>query len=525
MNFSTLDIVIFIGYCLLIIGVGLWVSREKKGHTKDSTDYFLASKSLPWWAIGASLIASNISAEQFIGMSGSGFAIGLGIASYEFMAAATLILVAKFFLPIYIKEGIFTMPQFLKLRYDDRIRTSLAIFWIMLYIFVNLTSVLYLSALALSVVLDISTTQAIIGLAFVAVAYSIYGGLKAVAWTDVIQVIFLIFGGLITTYLALDAVSGGAGALEGLSMLYEKAPQKFDMILDEENPFYKDLPGLTVLLGGMWIANISYWGFNQYIVQRALAAKSVKEVQWGLVFAAFLKLLIPLVVVIPGIAAFVLNADISRYDEAYPWLLGNLVPTGIKGLAFAALIAAALSSLSSMMNSTATIFTLDIYKSHLNKTASETQLVKVGRIVSLVAIVIAALVAQPLLAGQEQIFQFIQKYTGYVSPGIVVLFVFGLFWKKTTSNAALAAAIASVPVSIIIDLVFPTLPFLDQMGVVFLLLSALVVVYSLYENRQRNIYPAYTIDTTKDIFTTDTIFNVTATGIVFVLAAIYIIFW
>lgn len=525
MNFSTLDIVIFIGYCLLIIGVGLWVSREKKGHTKDSTDYFLASKSLPWWAIGASLIASNISAEQFIGMSGSGFAIGLGIASYEFMAAATLILVAKFFLPIYIKEGIFTMPQFLKLRYDDRIRTSLAIFWIMLYIFVNLTSVLYLSALALSVVLDISTTQAIIGLAFVAVAYSIYGGLKAVAWTDVIQVIFLIFGGLITTYLALDAVSGGAGALEGLSMLYEKAPQKFDMILDEENPFYKDLPGLTVLLGGMWIANISYWGFNQYIVQRALAAKSVKEVQWGLVFAAFLKLLIPLVVVLPGIAAFVLNADISRYDEAYPWLLGNLVPTGIKGLAFAALIAAALSSLSSMMNSTATIFTLDIYKSHLNKTASETQLVKVGRIVSLVAIVIAALVAQPLLAGQEQIFQFIQKYTGYVSPGIVVLFVFGLFWKKTTSNAALAAAIASVPVSIIIDMVFPTLPFLDQMGVVFLLLSALVVVYSLYENRQRNIYPAYTIDTTKDIFTTDTIFNVTATGIVFVLAAIYIIFW
>jgi SSS family solute:Na+ symporter len=525
MNFSTLDIVIFLAYCVFIIGFGLWVSREKKGHTKDSTDYFLASKSLPWWAIGASLIASNISAEQFIGMSGSGFAIGLGIASYEFMAAATLILVAKYFLPIYIKEGIFTMPQFLKLRYDNRIRTSLAIFWIMLYIFVNLTTVLYLSALALSVVLGVSTTQAILGLAFVAVAYSIYGGLKAVAWTDVIQVIFLILGGLITTYLALDAVSAGEGPLKGMAMLYEQAPQKFDMILDESNPFYKDLPGLTVLLGGMWIANISYWGFNQYIIQRALAAKSVKEVQWGLVFAAFLKLLIPLVVVIPGIAAFVLNAEISRYDEAYPWLLGNLVPTGIKGLAFAALIAAALSSLSSMMNSTATIFTLDLYKPFINKDATEKQLVTVGRLVSLVAIIIAAFVAQPLLGGQEQIFQFIQKYTGYVSPGIVVLFLFGLFWKKTTSNAALAAAIASVPVSILIDQLFRTMPFLDQMGLVFLLLSALVIVYSLYENKQRKIVPDYTISTEKEIFVTDIIFNVSATAIVFVLAAIYIIFW
>lgn len=524
MNFSTLDFIVFIGYCLLIIAVGLWVSREKKGHTKNATDYFLASKSLPWWAIGASLIASNISAEQFIGMSGSGFAIGLGIASYEFMAAATLILVAKFFLPIYIKEGIFTMPQFLKLRYDDRIRTSLAIFWIMLYIFVNLTTVLYLSALALSVVLGVSTTWAIVGLAVVAVTYSIYGGLKAVAWTDVIQVIFLILGGLVTTYLALDAVSGGSGPFRGMAMLLEEAPQKFDMILSEENPFYKDLPGITVLVGGMWIANISYWGFNQYIVQRALAAKSVKEVQWGLVFAAFLKLLIPLVVVIPGIAAFALNAEISRYDEAYPWLLGNLVPTGLKGLAFAALIAAALSSLSSMMNSTATIFTMDIYKDHLKKDANEKQMVMVGRIVSLVAIIIAVLVAEPLLGGEEQIFQFIQKYTGYVSPGIVVLFLFGLFWKRATSNAALATAIASVPFSIIIDMMFPAMPFLDQMGLVFLLLSALMVGYSLWEN-SKGKYPTNTVEYNKGLFTTDSIFNVASFAIIFVLAAVYIIFW
>ncbi|MBF8963619.1 sodium/sugar symporter [Pontibacter sp. FD36] len=525
MNFSTLDFAIFIGYCVLIIAVGIWVSREKKGHIKNSTDYFLASKSLPWWAIGASLIASNISAEQFIGMSGSGFAIGLGIASYEFMAAATLIIVAKFFLPIYIKEGIFTMPQFLKLRYDDRIRTSLAIFWIMLYIFVNLTTVLYLSALALSVVFGVSTMWAIVGLAVVAVSYSIYGGLKAVAWTDVIQVVFLILGGLVTTFLALDAVSGGEGPMRGMAMLFEQAPEKFDMILSEENPFYKDLPGMTVLFGGMWIANISYWGFNQYIVQRALAAKSLKEVQWGLVFAAFLKLLIPLVVVIPGIAAFALNAEISRYDEAYPWLLSNLVPTGLKGLAFAALMAAALSSLSSMMNSTATIFTMDIYKAHLKPDANEKQLVVIGRLVSLTAIIIAVLVAEPLLGGEEQIFQFIQKYTGYVSPGIVVLFVFGLFWKKATSNAALATAIASVPFSIAIDQLFPTMPFLDQMGLVFLLLSTLMIVYSLYENKSRGIVPANPIQYDRSLFRTDMIFNVASFAIVLTLAAIYIIFW
>ncbi|PKV63505.1 sodium/sugar symporter [Pontibacter ramchanderi] len=525
MNFSALDFAIFIGYCVLIIAVGIWVSREKKGHIKNSTDYFLASKSLPWWAIGASLIASNISAEQFIGMSGSGFAIGLGIASYEFMAAATLIIVAKFFLPIYIKEGIFTMPQFLKLRYDDRIRTSLAIFWIMLYIFVNLTTVLYLSALALSVVFGVSTMWAIVGLAVVAVSYSIYGGLKAVAWTDVIQVVFLIMGGLVTTFLALDAVSGGEGAWKGMGVLLEKAPEKFDMILSEENPFYKNLPGMTVLFGGMWIANISYWGFNQYIVQRALAAKNLKEVQWGLVFAAFLKLLIPLVVVIPGIAAFALNAEISRYDEAYPWLLNTLVPTGLKGLAFAALMAAALSSLSSMMNSTATIFTMDIYKAHLKPDANEKQLVVIGRLVSLTAIVIAVLVAEPLLGGEEQIFQFIQKYTGYVSPGIVVLFVFGLFWKRATSNAALATAIASVPFSIIIDQVFPAMPFLDQMGLVFLLLSTLMIVYSLYENKVQGIYPSNPIQYDRSLFRTDMIFNLASFAIVLVLAAIYIIFW
>ncbi|MCO6359548.1 sodium/sugar symporter [Roseivirga pacifica] len=522
MNFSTTDIIVFIVYGVMIVTFGLWISREKKGHKKDSADYFLAGKALPWWAIGASLIASNISAEQFIGMSGSGYAIGLGIASYEWMGGLTLILVAKYLLPIFIEKQIFTLPQFLEIRYDSRIRTILAVFWVFLYTLVNLTTVLYLSSLALSLVLGISMTQSIVGLAVVAVAYSIYGGLKAVAWTDVIQVVFLVIGGLITTYLALDAVSAGAGPAAGFKVLLEKAPEKFDMILSKDNEFYKDLPGLGVILGGLWIANISYFGCNQYIIQRALAAKNIGEAQKGLAFAGYLKLLLPIIVVIPGIAAFVLQADIARYDEAYPWLLGNLVPVGIKGMAFAALIAAALSSLSSMMNSTATIFTMDIYKPFVNPEASETKLVTVGRIVGLTAVVIAVLVAQPLLGGEEQVFQFIQKYTGYVSPGIVVLFLFGLFWKRTTATGALWAAIASVPFSVVVDLAFPSMPFLNQMGVVFLALSALIIAIS-FATSQGDSPKAIKIG--PSLFKTSPTFNALAMGIILILGALYAMFW
>lgn len=522
MNFSNIDLIVFIGYGLLIISFGLWMSREKKGHVKDSKDYFLAGKALPWWAIGASLIAANISAEQFIGMSGSGYAIGLGIASYEWMGGITLILVAKFLLPVFIKKGIFTLPQFLEIRYDSRIRTILAVFWVLLYTFVNLTTVLYLSSLALSLVLGISMTQSIIGLALVAVAYSIYGGLKAVAWTDVIQVIFLVFGGLVTTYLALDAVSGGSGPIEGFSVLVDKVPEKFDMILSKDSPFYKDLPGISVLIGGMWIANLSYFGCNQYIIQRAFAAKNIGEAQKGLAFAGYLKLLLPLIVVIPGIAAFVLEADVARNDEAYPWLLSNLVPNGIKGLSFAALIAAALSSLSSMMNSTATIFTMDLYKPFINPNASETKLVTVGRLVGLCSVIVAVLVAQPLLGGEEQVFQFIQKYSGYVSPGIVVLFLFGLFWKRTTSTAALWTAIASVPVSIVIDLAFPAVPFLDQMGLVFLILSALIAIVSLTTSHSNS---AKAIEIEPGLFKTTATFNALAMGIVLILGALYAVYW
>ncbi|MCL4170664.1 UNVERIFIED_CONTAM: hypothetical protein GTU68_063721, partial [Idotea baltica] len=300
-NFEFWDYFIFIVYALLILGVGLWVSRDKKGHQKNAEDYFLASKSLPWWAIGASLIAANISAEQFIGMSGSGFASGLAIASYEWMAALTLLIVGKYFLPIFIEKGLYTIPEFVEKRYSTNLKTILAVFWIALYVFVNLTTVLYLGALALETIMGVPMVYGVLGLALFAAAYSLYGGLSAVAWTDVIQVVFLILGGLVTTYLALDTVSGGNGFMAGLSTVYEEVPERFAMILDESNPEYKNLPGLAVLVGGMWVANLYYWGFNQYIIQRTLAAKSLKEAQKGILLAAFLKLLIPLIVVIPGI--------------------------------------------------------------------------------------------------------------------------------------------------------------------------------------------------------------------------------
>ena len=395
-NFELLDYLIFIGYAILILGIGLWVSRDKKGHQKNAEDYFLASKSLPWWAIGASLIAANISAEQFIGMSGSGFASGLAIASYEWMAALTLIIVGKFFLPIFIKKNLYTIPEFVEKRFSTNLKTILAIFWIALYVFVNLASVLYLGALALKTIIGIPLIYGVLGLALFAAAYSLYGGLSAVAWTDVIQVVFLVLGGLVITYLALHTVSGGEGVVAGFKTIYEQVPERFEMILDKSNPQYSNLPGIGVLVGGLWVAILYYWGFNQYIIQRTLAAKSLKESQKGILFAAVLKLFIPLIVVIPGIAAYVIVNDpqllaslgdaasqnlpsAEQADKAYPWLL-QLLPVGFKGLAFAALSAAVVSSLASMLNSTSTIFTMDIYKPYINKNADDKTTVNVGRI-------------------------------------------------------------------------------------------------------------------------------------------------
>ena len=518
---SNLDISVVIFYAISLFALAQWVSREQAGHNKDTSDYFLAGKSLPWWAIGASLIAANISAEQIIGMSGSGYAIGLAIASYEWMAAITLILVGKYLLPIFLERGIYTMPQFLEQRYDHRVRLVMAFFWLGVYIFVNLTSVLWLGALALNTVAGLDIVQGMVLLGLFAVGYSLYGGLKAVAFTDIIQVVLLVLGGLMIAWIMLDKVSDGSGVLAGFQILTERAPEKFDMILSRDNPHYASLPGLSVLLGGMWIMNISYWGFNQYIIQRALAAKNIQEAQKGIAFAAFLKLLMPVIVVLPGIAIFVLNPTLATPDHAYPEAMAML-PSGIKGLVFAALLAAIVSSLASMTNSISTIFTMDIYASFSSKKDENGNRVMVGRVVAVAAMLLAMICAKPLLGNFDQAFQYIQEFTGFFTPGIVVIFLLGMFWKKTTSSGALAAAIGSAVLSFAFKILWPELPFIDRVGLVFLLCVAIAVSFSVFAGN-RNQDGAVSL---RDIqFATTNGFNFSAVLVALILAALYATWW
>lgn len=505
-GFTTIDYVILVSYIILIVALGLWLSRSPKGHEKDSKDYFLAGGTLSWWAIGASLIAANISAEHFIGMSGSGYRIGLGIAAYEWLAAITLILVAKFLLPEMIDKKIYTMPQLSRERYGTGVAFFFSFFWLLVYVFVNLTSVAWLGALAMEQILDVPIMYGMIGLFLFAGLYSIWGGLKSVALTDVLQVIFLVGGGLITAWFALEAVSGEANsAIEGFKTVLSKVRETpgdlhFSMIIDQnvDGERYKELPGLAVIFGAMWLTNLGYWGFNQYIIQKGLAAKSLKEAKRGLIFAGYLKILIPLIVVIPGITAYVmfthqadfpglhdtLSGTIAKADEAYPWLLRNFAPIGIRGLAFAALVAAVVSSLASMLNSTSTIFTMDIYKTIINKNASEHQLVKIGRITAFVALIIAAISAKPLLGGLDQAFQYIQEFTGFIYPGVVVVFGMGLLWKRATNRAALWTTIATIPVGIIMKVALPDLPFIMRMGYVCMILITMAVVLTLTDKNQ-----------------------------------------
>jgi SSS family solute:Na+ symporter len=521
MILNGLDIGVLIAYTLILLFVAYWVSREKAGHEKNANDYFLASKSLPWWAIGASLIAANISAEQIIGMSGSGYVIGMAIAAYELMAAITLIVIAKYFLPIFLAKGIYTMPQFLEDRYDGRVRTIMAIFWLALYTFVNLTSVLYLGSLAISQFMGIDMLYGMIFLVMFSMAYSVYGGLKAVAMTDVIQVVLLVLGGLIVSYLALNQISGDTGIINGFATLMDQAPEKFDMILSSDNPNYISLPGISVLIGGLWIMNISYWGFNQYIIQRALAAKNLQEAQKGMAFAAYVKLFVPIIVVLPGICAVVLAPDLSKPDQAYPEMM-KLLPHGLLGIAFAALVAAIASSLSSMSNSISTIFTMDIYKRSMNPTASERKLVFVGRSTALIAMIIAILLAKPLVGQSQQAFQFIQEFTGFFTPGIVVIFLFGFFWKKASANSALSAAIASVLFSFLFYKFLPEFPFMDRVGVVFIICCLLAAVVTLLGGAKEQANAIHLNDVS---FKTTSGFNIAAIGVILILTAIYATWW
>lgn len=544
-NFTLLDYAIFALYAAIILGVGLFVSRGKKGVKKTAEDYFLASKSLPWWAIGASLIAANISAEQMIGMSGSGMAVGLAIASYEWMAALTLIIVGKYFLPIFIEKGLYTIPEFIEKRFSTQLKTILAVFWIALFVFVNLTSVLFLGGKAIDTIMGNGDGSmifpAIVALALFAAAYSLYGGLAAVAWTDVIQVTLLVIGGLITSIIALEHVTPDGGIFNGLSHIYATAGDKFHMILKKDNPEFMNLPGIAVLIGGLWVANLYYWGFNQYIIQRTLAAKSLKESQRGIIFAAFLKMIIPLIAVIPGIIAYVMltqpegTAVIdgvqdafakagggTNYDKAYPWLIASYIPMGLKGLVVAALAAAIVSSLASMINSTSTIFTMDIYKPYLAKKDGKDIDVKIGRLSGAIALVIAIFVA-PLLGNIDQAFQYIQEYTGLVSPGVLAVFLLGLFYKKTNNKGAIIGILVSIPIALLLKSSSLELPWMDQMFYTCLITIAVIVMVSLSTNKNDDDPKA--IKFTNQLFKTGPVFNISAYIILVILVVLYSVFW
>ena len=520
MTLPILDLVIVLAYLAGIFALAQWVSREKGGRRKDAQDYFLAGRTLPWWAIGASLIAANISAEQIIGMSGSGYALGLAIASYEWMAALTLLIVGKCFLPVFLRNGITTMPQFLEERYGPGIRTIMAVFWLGLYVFVNLTSILWLGSIAVTRVAGIDQFTALALLGGFALVYQLYGGLKAVALTDIVQVALLVLGGLLIVGLSLAKIGGDGGIVAGFQTLMAAHPEHFHMILKPDDPFYKDLPGLSVLIGGMWIMNVSYWGFNQYIIQRALAAKDIGEAQKGVVFAAFLKLLMPVIVVLPGVAALELAPGLEKPDQAYPSMMA-LLPSGVLGLVFAALVAAIVASLASKINSISTIFTLDFY-ARRRPGADQPHLVKVGRIAATVAIVLAVLAAKPLLGGFDQGFQYIQEYTGFFTPGIVVIFVLGLFWKRANEAGAIAAAVGSFALSIALKLAWPSLPFMDRVGLVFLLALALAVAVSLMTHARGD---ANRIRTDDVDYRTTGAFNAGAVGVIAILIALYATFW
>ena len=519
-GFQTVDFVILVVYLCLLVGLGMFLSRTKKGEEKSATDYFLAGNTLTWWAVGASLIAANISAEQFIGMSGTGFKDGIAIAAYEVMAAVTLIVIGKFLLPIMIKRKIFTIPQFLRERYNDGVGLAFSVLWLFLYVFVNLTSVAWLGALAIEQILGLQGIMVsafgmeismrmiiIIALFLIAGIYSIYGGLASVAWTDVMQVVFLVGGGLITAYVALDAIGNAMDKdfIGAIGQIFNEMTTgdhvndtHFHLVIRESasQEAFNNVPGIAAIVGGVWLTNLGYWGFNQYIIQKGLAAKSIDEAKKGLVFAGFLKILIPFIVVLPGICAYYifnmhpeyrdslgLHGDINVSDDAYPWLIRNFTPTGIKGLSFAALTAAIISSLASMFNSTSTLFTMDIYKKYINPNADDKKLVNVGRLTAVGALIIAAIAVKPLLGGLDQAFQYIQEYSGFIYPGIITVFGLGLLWKRASSRAAVWTAIITIPLGVIFKFAFPDVAFQFRAGYIFIIVVSFFILVSLIDNK------------------------------------------
>ena len=520
-GFQTLDFIILGIYVILIVSIGIFLNYNKDRQEKSATSYFLAGNTLTWWAVGASLIAANISAEQIIGMSGTAFAEGIATTAYEIMVAIVLVIIGKFLLPIMMEHKIFTIPQFLRERYNDGVGLAFSILWLFLYVFVNLTSVAWLGALAIeqlfnlqSVVIDLGFVQLsirlflIFGLFVISGLYSIYGGQANVAWTDVMQVIFIVGGGLITVWVVVQeiGIAFDTSAFGALSNMYEEmmmadnGKEHLHLVIQQShNPeAFNNVPGLAAIVGAVMLTNFGYWGFNQYIIQKGLAAQDIHEAQKGLLFAGFLKLLVPFFVVLPGICAYYIYhlhpeiigslqfvGSIDKPDHAYAWLIRNFTPTGIKGLAFVALLAAILSTLASILNSTSTIFTMDIYKKYINPSATDRVLVNMGRLVGVAALLIALFSCKPLLGDLDQGFKYVQENSSLIYPGVVVVLGFGLLWKRASSTAAVWTAILTIPLGILMKRLMGDVPFMIRVSYVFILECVFFITVSLCSTKAK----------------------------------------
>ncbi|MDZ7291969.1 MAG: solute:sodium symporter family transporter [candidate division KSB1 bacterium] len=471
MELKLLDILLFLAFFAVVVGVSMYKSRKEE----SGEDFFLASRGLTWPFIGLSLIAANISTEHFVGMAGQGAGIaGMAVASYEWMAAITLVFVAIFFLPKFLRSGIFTIPEYLEYRYNPTARALMAFYTMLIYVGVTIAAVVYSGALALSTIFDLKLLHAVWLVGGIAAIYTIWGGLKAVAWADLFQGSALILGGAVTMVLGFIAV-GGVGKF------FEANQDKLHMILPSDHPV---LPW-TALVIGLWIPNFYYWGLNQYITQRTLAAKTLKQGQLGVIFAAFLKLLIPFIIIFPGIMAFQLyreqlTAAGATTDAAYPLLIRNLVTTGLRGFIFAAIAGAVISSLASMLNSASTIFTMDLYKRHWQRTASERALITMGRATTAIFVLIGCFIA-PQLANPrfKGIFNYIQEFQGFLSPGVLAAFIFGLFIKRAPASAGVAALILCPIIYGLLLIFFGEIAFLNRIAITFIVIFAAMAVITM----------------------------------------------
>lgn len=522
---SSLDYLVFAGYIGFIVFLGIYLGKQK-GSSKNAKTYFLAGNTLPWWAVGTGMIAANISAEQLIGTTGSGYAMGIAIASWEWIAIPAILIAAKYTVPYFLKHNILTMPQFLEQRYDSRIRTLFAAFWVVVYVLINLTAVSYMGALALQSIMGIPLGYGILGMMIIALLYSYIGGFASIAWTNFIQVTVLVLAGLITAYLSVDAVREHlqAGSLwESLLMMKEVAPEHLSIAISKDNPNFQYIPGARTLIGGMWVICIFGWCFNQFIVQNTLAAKNTREAQKGLLFAAALKLFMPIILVVPGIAAYILTKDtqfLSPADKAYPWLINNFIPVGIKGIVLAALAAAIISTLSALLNSAATLFTVDIYQARIKPEATDEQAMKAAKVFMLVAACLSAALAQPMLVGMDQAYQFIQEFIGFVMPGMLTICLFGILWRKATSNGAILALILSVVLSFLMKVIWPELPHLDRTGIVFVFCSLAMFISCI--NSPVSKVSDLVINLKDSVYKTSQQFNV---GGYALIASLFLIYW